>query len=182
MVALPIPQQWDTAVCSPAGPSHQPPCPLCPQDLVSKMLHVDPHQRLTAKQVLQHPWITQKDKLPQSQLSHQDLQLVKVWSSQLLGIQGPRQVFLGKDLGWQGQEMPRLSVLEPRSNMQRCQQYTPRPPGLRGSQPLTSDVGGRTTAQGWINGAGRAVEHWEEQAWPWSTCPSSRLYLSIIVN
>ena len=52
--------------------------PALPQDLVSKMLHVDPHQRLTAKQVLQHPWITQKDKLPQSQLSHQDLQLVKV--------------------------------------------------------------------------------------------------------
>lgn len=51
---------------------------MCLQDLVSKMLHVDPHQRLTAKQVLQHPWITQKDKLPQSQLSHQDLQLVKV--------------------------------------------------------------------------------------------------------
>ncbi|KAH0503142.1 Ribosomal protein S6 kinase alpha-1 [Microtus ochrogaster] len=50
---------------------------VAPEDLVSKMLHVDPHQRLTAKQVLQHPWITQKDKLPQSQLSHQDLQLVK---------------------------------------------------------------------------------------------------------
>lgn len=53
------------------------------------MLHVDPHQRLTAKQVLQHPWITQKDKLPQSQLSHQDLQLVKVgmntWGYQVIG-------------------------------------------------------------------------------------------------
>lgn len=52
------------------------------------MLHVDPHQRLTAKQVLQHPWITQKDKLPQSQLSHQDLQLVKVgmntWGCQVI--------------------------------------------------------------------------------------------------
>ncbi|CAO2589425.1 Ribosomal protein S6 kinase alpha-1, partial [Lemmus lemmus] len=60
-----------------SAPHPLPPCPLCLQDLVSKMLHVDPHQRLTAKQVLQHPWITQKDKLPQSQLSHQDLQLVK---------------------------------------------------------------------------------------------------------
>lgn len=69
----------------PCWPSHQPPCLLCPQDLVSKMLHVDPHQRLTAKQVLQHPWITQKDKLPQSQLSHQDLQLVKVWPPRGLG-------------------------------------------------------------------------------------------------
>uniref|UniRef100_A0A8C3S6L3 non-specific serine/threonine protein kinase n=1 Tax=Chelydra serpentina TaxID=8475 RepID=A0A8C3S6L3_CHESE len=39
------------------------------KDLVTKMLHIDPHQRLTAKQVLQHPWITQKDRLPQSQLT-----------------------------------------------------------------------------------------------------------------
>lgn len=46
------------------------------------MLHVDPHQRLTAKQVLQHPWITQKDSLPQSQLNHQDIQLVKVQNLQ----------------------------------------------------------------------------------------------------
>ena len=59
------------------------------------MLHVDPHQRLTAKQVLQHPWITQKDKLPQSQLSHQDLQLVKVPPSQAAGPQGPKPGFQG---------------------------------------------------------------------------------------
>ncbi|XP_072220899.1 ribosomal protein S6 kinase alpha-1-like [Leuresthes tenuis] len=48
------------------------------KDLVSKMLHVDPHQRLTAKQVLKHPWIVQRDKLPNSQLPHQDPKLVKV--------------------------------------------------------------------------------------------------------
>ncbi|XP_057199271.1 ribosomal protein S6 kinase alpha-1 isoform X1 [Triplophysa rosa] len=47
------------------------------KDLVSKMLHVDPHQRLTAKQVLKHPWIVQRDKLPNSQLQHQDAKLVK---------------------------------------------------------------------------------------------------------
>ncbi|XP_040054555.1 ribosomal protein S6 kinase alpha-1 isoform X2 [Gasterosteus aculeatus] len=47
------------------------------KDLVSKMLHVDPHQRLTAKQVLKHPWIVQRDKLPSSQLPHQDPKLVK---------------------------------------------------------------------------------------------------------
>uniref|UniRef100_A0A668AG74 Ribosomal protein S6 kinase n=1 Tax=Myripristis murdjan TaxID=586833 RepID=A0A668AG74_9TELE len=47
------------------------------KDLVSKMLHVDPHQRLTAKQVLRHPWIVQRDHLPNSQLPHQDPKLVK---------------------------------------------------------------------------------------------------------
>lgn len=49
-----------------------------PQDLVSKMLHVDPHQRLTARQVLRHPWIVHRDKLPNSQLPHHDPKLVKV--------------------------------------------------------------------------------------------------------
>ena len=63
------------------------------------MLHVDPHQRLTAKQVLQHPWITQKDKLPQSQLSHQDLQLVKVPPPSAAGPQGPKPGFRGRGLG-----------------------------------------------------------------------------------
>lgn len=67
------------------------------------MLHVDPHQRLTAQQVLQHPWITQKDKLPQSQLSHQDLQLVKV-SLGLLSVGGGTRSLTrgcGRGLKWQ---------------------------------------------------------------------------------
>lgn len=55
-----------------------PPPPLT-QDLVWKMLHVDPHQRLTAAQVLRHPWIVQKDQLPKYQLRRQDApHLVKV--------------------------------------------------------------------------------------------------------
>ncbi|XP_068926512.1 ribosomal protein S6 kinase alpha-2 [Petaurus breviceps papuanus] len=47
------------------------------KDIVSKMLHVDPHQRLTAVQVLRHPWIVNRDYLSQNQLSRQDVHLVK---------------------------------------------------------------------------------------------------------
>ncbi|XP_020826066.1 ribosomal protein S6 kinase alpha-2 isoform X1 [Phascolarctos cinereus] len=47
------------------------------KDVVSKMLHVDPHQRLTAAQVLRHPWIVNRDYLSQNQLSRQDVHLVK---------------------------------------------------------------------------------------------------------
>uniref|UniRef100_UPI00358E4589 ribosomal protein S6 kinase alpha-3 isoform X4 n=1 Tax=Myxine glutinosa TaxID=7769 RepID=UPI00358E4589 len=47
------------------------------KDLVKRMLHVDPHQRLTAAQVLRHPWISLRDQLPQCQLSRQDASLVK---------------------------------------------------------------------------------------------------------
>ncbi|TRY69908.1 hypothetical protein DNTS_015364 [Danionella cerebrum] len=42
------------------------------KDLVSKMLHVDPHQRLTAAQVLRHPWIIHREQLPKYQLNRQD--------------------------------------------------------------------------------------------------------------
>ena len=52
------------------------------------MLHVDPHQRLTAKQVLKHPWILQRDSLPNSQLPHQDLKLVKVPSRRRPSLDG----------------------------------------------------------------------------------------------
>lgn len=62
------------------------------QDVVSKMLHVDPHQRLTAVQVLKHPWIVNREYLSQSQLSRQDVHLVKVRTgshkSEMLGVGG----------------------------------------------------------------------------------------------
>ncbi|XP_021076595.1 ribosomal protein S6 kinase alpha-2 isoform X2 [Mus pahari] len=47
------------------------------KDVVSKMLHVDPQQRLTAAQVLKHPWIVNREYLSQNQLSRQDVHLVK---------------------------------------------------------------------------------------------------------
>ncbi|XP_062980524.1 ribosomal protein S6 kinase alpha-2 [Elgaria multicarinata webbii] len=47
------------------------------KDIVSKMLHVDPHQRLTATLVLRHPWIINREYLSQNQLSRQDVHLVK---------------------------------------------------------------------------------------------------------
>uniref|UniRef100_A0AAR2LQ14 Ribosomal protein S6 kinase n=1 Tax=Pygocentrus nattereri TaxID=42514 RepID=A0AAR2LQ14_PYGNA len=47
------------------------------KDIVTKMLHVDPHQRLTAPLVLRHPWIVNRDQLSQSHLVRQDAQLVK---------------------------------------------------------------------------------------------------------
>ncbi|XP_043925426.1 ribosomal protein S6 kinase alpha-2 isoform X2 [Protopterus annectens] len=50
------------------------------KDIVSKMLHVDPHQRQSAAQVLRHPWIVNRDYLPQSQLTRQDVQLVKAFT------------------------------------------------------------------------------------------------------
>lgn len=57
---------------------------LLSQDLVSKMLHVDPHRRLTAAQVLRHPWVTHRDQLPKYTLNRQDApHLVKVTCSHL---------------------------------------------------------------------------------------------------
>ncbi|XP_054647815.1 ribosomal protein S6 kinase alpha-6 isoform X3 [Dunckerocampus dactyliophorus] len=42
------------------------------KDLLSHMLHVDPHQRYTAEQVLKHSWITCRDTLPHFQLTRHD--------------------------------------------------------------------------------------------------------------
>ncbi|XP_045698785.1 ribosomal protein S6 kinase alpha-2 isoform X2 [Phyllostomus hastatus] len=48
------------------------------KDVVSRMLHVDPQQRLTAVQVLKHPWVVNREHLSQNQLSsRQDVHLVK---------------------------------------------------------------------------------------------------------
>ncbi|MEQ2215287.1 hypothetical protein XENOCAPTIV_030152 [Xenoophorus captivus] len=52
---------------------------VAPEDLLSHMLHVDPHQRYTAEQVLKHSWITCRDTLPHFQLTRHDApHLVKV--------------------------------------------------------------------------------------------------------
>uniref|UniRef100_A0A8C5I555 Ribosomal protein S6 kinase n=1 Tax=Gouania willdenowi TaxID=441366 RepID=A0A8C5I555_GOUWI len=42
------------------------------KDLLSHMLHVDPHKRYTAEQVLKHSWITCRDALPHFQLTRHD--------------------------------------------------------------------------------------------------------------
>uniref|UniRef100_A0A3Q1JPA7 Ribosomal protein S6 kinase n=1 Tax=Anabas testudineus TaxID=64144 RepID=A0A3Q1JPA7_ANATE len=47
------------------------------KDIVMKMLHVDPHQRLTAPQVLRHPWIVERDQLSDKVLARQDALTVK---------------------------------------------------------------------------------------------------------
>ncbi|KAI3377099.1 hypothetical protein L3Q82_000298 [Scortum barcoo] len=53
------------------------------KDIVIKMLHVDPHQRLTAPQVLRHPWIVDRDQLSDRTLSRQDALTVKQLAFQL---------------------------------------------------------------------------------------------------
>uniref|UniRef100_A0A1I7XHS0 Protein kinase domain-containing protein n=1 Tax=Heterorhabditis bacteriophora TaxID=37862 RepID=A0A1I7XHS0_HETBA len=40
------------------------------QDLIRKLLDVDASRRLTAKQILQHPWITHRNSLPQANLTN----------------------------------------------------------------------------------------------------------------
>ncbi|XP_013381300.1 ribosomal protein S6 kinase 2 beta isoform X2 [Lingula anatina] len=47
------------------------------KDLVKHMLHLNPRQRFTAEQVLNHPWVAKRENLPQLKLTHQDVQLVK---------------------------------------------------------------------------------------------------------
>lgn len=47
------------------------------KDLVEKMLHVDPHMRISLQQVLNHRWIANRDELPRLQLSLQDPHQVK---------------------------------------------------------------------------------------------------------
>ena len=45
------------------------------KDLVQKMLHMDPNQRPTASQVLQHPWVANRASLPDSKLAVKDTSL-----------------------------------------------------------------------------------------------------------
>uniref|UniRef100_A0A8C2YYX7 non-specific serine/threonine protein kinase n=1 Tax=Cyclopterus lumpus TaxID=8103 RepID=A0A8C2YYX7_CYCLU len=47
------------------------------KEIVMKMLHVDPHQRLTAPQVLRHTWIVDRDQLSDKTLTRKDALTVK---------------------------------------------------------------------------------------------------------
>ncbi|KAL4098784.1 hypothetical protein QTP88_023321 [Uroleucon formosanum] len=47
------------------------------KDLVKKLLHIDPHQRPTACQVLLSPWIMNRDKLPTHQIQLQESYKIK---------------------------------------------------------------------------------------------------------
>lgn len=48
------------------------------KDLVVRMLHVDPHQRITIQQVLTHRWVMSRDQLPEHKLPiNEDKQAVK---------------------------------------------------------------------------------------------------------
>ncbi|XP_017523542.1 ribosomal protein S6 kinase alpha-6 isoform X2 [Manis javanica] len=42
------------------------------KDLLSHMLHMDPHQRYTTEQVLKHSWMTHRDQLPNDQPNRND--------------------------------------------------------------------------------------------------------------
>uniref|UniRef100_A0A5K1VMB3 non-specific serine/threonine protein kinase n=1 Tax=Callithrix jacchus TaxID=9483 RepID=A0A5K1VMB3_CALJA len=43
------------------------------KDLLSHMLHMDPHQRYTTEQILKHSWITHRDQLPNDQPKRNDM-------------------------------------------------------------------------------------------------------------
>lgn len=45
---------------------------------MKKLLHIDPHQRPTACQVLLSPWIMNRDKLPTHQIQLQESYKIKV--------------------------------------------------------------------------------------------------------
>ncbi|OQV19354.1 Ribosomal protein S6 kinase alpha-2 [Hypsibius exemplaris] len=47
------------------------------KDLITKMLHPDPHQRITAKQVLEHPWMRNAPERVQRRTSQPDIEVLK---------------------------------------------------------------------------------------------------------
>ncbi|RZF32667.1 hypothetical protein LSTR_LSTR004095 [Laodelphax striatellus] len=47
------------------------------KELVRKMLHIDPHRRPTAAQVLQHPWLVHRQTLPTHRLHIQEASVIK---------------------------------------------------------------------------------------------------------
>ncbi|XP_054163480.1 ribosomal protein S6 kinase 2 beta-like [Oppia nitens] len=50
---------------------------LSAKNLVERMLHIDPKQRYRAADVLNHEWIRCRNKLPETNLTHQEVSLIK---------------------------------------------------------------------------------------------------------
>ncbi|XP_019848649.1 PREDICTED: ribosomal protein S6 kinase alpha-3 [Amphimedon queenslandica] len=59
------------------------------KDLVLRMLHVDPQQRCTAAQILQHPWITSRDSLPDHKLSFKGTQIKGALAATFFALNQP---------------------------------------------------------------------------------------------
>lgn len=64
------------------------------KDLVLRMLHVDPQQRWTAAQVLQHSWIISRDSLPDYKLSIKDSKIKDSVEATFLALNKPSSATL----------------------------------------------------------------------------------------
>lgn len=65
------------------------------QDLVRKMLHVEPGRRPTSSVLLQHPWLSARNRLPTSRLITGEVSVVKGTVAATYRAVGPRAPNLG---------------------------------------------------------------------------------------
>jgi p90 ribosomal S6 kinase len=62
------------------------------RDLIERMLHVDPHKRLNAAQVLQHPWIQGRSTLPEKKLAFKDAHIKGQLESMFAAMNSPQVI------------------------------------------------------------------------------------------